>query len=600
MRWLIVVADAEPASGEHEREGAEKVLFHVLGPLEVHGDTGAGRHVTGKPAILLATLLLQPNAWVAAEELVDVIWPERAMPPSAKANLKTYVWRLRRLLPDHHGGPRIESRRSAYRVRVGPGELDSHRFAELAAEARRAAATGAPDAAVGLLDEALRLWRGRPFDGLDTAASRAVLTRLEQLSLAAREDLAETQVALGHHAEAVATLQAIVAEAPLREGTWVRLVRTLYAAGLPAEAVGAYRQAQAVLRAELGVDPGPALVEAYRVVLDGTPAGRLRRELPRDVPLVGRRDELATVRRAAGGNASVVLVDGMAGVGKTAFAVHAAHRLTAGYPDGQFYLDLSGAGTVDTGAALQRLLRGLGVPVGAVPSDVDERSALWRSELAGRRVLLVLDGVADGAGLAPLLSAGPGCLTLVTTANRDWHVDGAVRIGLRPLAEADATALFRAAAGLPAARAESVGAESAVAMVARHCGGLPAALRDAAGRLRSRPQWTVNRLVGELDDDPCRVLTDVTRRSIADVGGRLAGAERMAWRALGRLPERFGSGTAARTAGVARSALEALVDRGLLESVSSEHYRSHPLVRHLAGCATAAAEPSRRGHRRVA
>jgi hypothetical protein len=305
------------------------------------------------------------------------------------------------------------------------------------------------------------------------------------------------------------------------------------------------------------------------------------------------------VRRAAGGTASVVLIDGMAGMGKTAFAVHAAHRLAAAYPDGQFYLGLSGAGTVDAGAALQRLLRGLGVPAGAVPSDLDERSALWRSELAGRRVLLVLDGVAGGTDLAPMLPAEPGCLTLVTTANRDWHVDGAVRIGLRPLADADAAALFRAAAGLPA-----TGAQPAVSTVARHCAGLPAALRDAAGRLRSRPQWTVDRLVDELDDDPCRVLTDVTRRSIADVGGRLVGAEWMVWRALGRLPERFGPAAAARAAGVsagaARSALEALVGRGLLESASSEQYRSHPLVRHLAGCTTAAAEPSRRGHRRVA
>ncbi|WP_246278709.1 AfsR/SARP family transcriptional regulator [Phytohabitans rumicis] len=593
-------------SGEREREGAATVLFHVLGPLEVHGgDAAACRLGAGKPATLLATLLLQPNAWVAADELTETMWPEHAVPVSVRANLKTYVWQLRRLLPDHDGQPRFERRAGAYRIRVRPGELDAHRFGELTADARRAAAANEPDAAATLLEQALRLWRGRPFAGLDTAAARTVSSRLEQQRDEAREHLAELQVALGRGVDAVATLRAVTAEAPLREGAWVRLVRTLHAAGRRAEAIVAYRQAREVLSTELGVEPGAALTEAYRLVAGGTPSGKVRRELPRDVPLTGRAHELATVMRAATGLMPVVLVDGMAGAGKTAFAVHAAHRLAPAYPDGQFYLDLSGAdqqGRPDTAYTLERLLRGIGVPAAAVPSDVDERSALWRSELADRRVLLVLDGVPDGGRLAPLLPAAPACLTLVTTASRGWHLDGAARIALRPLAQVDAAALFRSAAGRRA-----LAEPAAVAAVVRRCGGLPAALRDAAARLQSRPQWTVRRLADELDDDPCRTLTDTVRRSVADVCRRLAGAEQAAWRALGDLPEDFAAAAAAPamgvTAGAARAAMEALVDRGLLEVVSPERYRSHCLVRHLAKCAAPGTGPSRthlRDHRRVA
>jgi hypothetical protein len=395
-------------------------------------------------------------------------------------------------------------------------------------------------------------------------------------------------------------LRTVTADAPLREGAWAQLVRTLHTAGRRAEALAACRRAREVLSAELGVAPGPVLAEAYRLVLGGAQLLRTRRELPRDLPLTGRTDGLDAVRRAATEDSPVVVINGMAGVGKTALAVHAAHRLAPSYPDGQFFVNLHGGdphAALAPSAALERLLRGIGVPAAEIPSDVDERSARWRSELSRRRVLLVLDDAANGDQLEPLLPAAPACLTLVTTSNRGWHLDGADRIGLEPLDETAAGALFAAAAGGPRAG----GDHPAVAAVVRACGGLPAALRDAAARLRTRPHWTVRRLADELDDDPCRVLSDTVRRSISDVGQRLDGRELAAWQALGDLPAEFTAAAAARALGVpvraARPVLETLVDRGLLEVGSPERYRSHVLVRHLAGCATSAGRLPREHHR---
>lgn len=575
------------------------MLFHVLGPVEVHNAT-VHQFGASKPAALLATLLLQPNAWVAVDHLIETTWQEQAVPASAEANLKTYVWQLRRLLPDHDGRTRIESRSGAYRIRVGPGELDADRAGELAAEARRTATDGDAAAAVTLLEQALRLWRGRPFEGVEAAASAGALTRFEELHLQLREHLAELQLVLGRSQDAVTTLRAVTAHAPLREGAWAQLVRTLHTAGRRAEALAAYRRAREVLSAELGVEPGPALAEAHRLVLGDAQLPRTRRELPRDVPLAGRTDEVAAILRAATDIAPVVLVDGMAGVGKTALAVHAAHRLAPSYPDGQFFVNLRGGdphAALAPSAALERLLRGIGVPPAEIPSDLDERSALWRSELSRRRVLLVLDDAADGDQLAPLLPAAPACLTLVTTSNRGWHLDGAVRIGLEPLDETAATALFAAAAGGPRTGAD----RAAVAAVVRHCGGLPAALRDAAAWLRTRPHWTVRRLAEELDDDPCRVLSDAVRRSISDACRRLDSRALAAWHALGDLPGEFGATAAARAlgiaAGAARPVLETLVDRGLLGVSSPECYRSHLLVRHLASCARSAGRLPRENHR---
>ncbi|WP_103343174.1 AfsR/SARP family transcriptional regulator [Amycolatopsis sp. CA-126428] len=472
------------------------VLFQVLGPLEVRGHDGLGcRLGGGKPVAVLAALLVEPNAWITVDRLIAATWPEPGAPASAEANLKTYVWRLRRLLPGHEDGPRIESRPGAYRLRVAPGELDAQCAAEAAENARHALAAGAAETAFALATEALGLWCGRPYEGLDLDLGGTV-ARLDDLRRELWACLAEAQLALGRTADAVTTLRSLTADDPLREDAWARLVRAWHTLGRPAQALAAYHEARRVLAAELGVRPGPELAEALRAMQCGArPAERPpRRELPRDTPLfTGRARELELLDRACTGTPRIAVVTGPAGAGKTALAVHAAHRLAARFPDGQFSVALHAAGSpVPVATVLARLLHSIGIPPALVPADADGRAALWRSELAFRRVLLLFDDVADAAQVEPLLPATGPSAALITGRSETLHVDGAVRVRLGPMSPAEAAALFRAVAGERGAVAD----EPAVAATVRRCHGLPAALREAAataGTPSVHPLWTSRR-----------------------------------------------------------------------------------------------------------
>lgn len=238
------------------------MLFHVLGPLEVHGRGGhVHRLGRGKAATVLATLLQHPNAWVARATLTAATWHEAAAPPSARANLKTYVWQLRHLLPEDRGRSRIESAPGRYRLRVLPGELDAGRVAEHAARAHAAVAGAEFATAVGELSAALALWRGRPYDGVPSAAEES--GRLVELHGRLREELGAAQLALGRTGEAAHTLTALTADDPLRERAWACLVRALHAQGRHTEALDAFRRARHVLATELGVRPGRELQAAH-------------------------------------------------------------------------------------------------------------------------------------------------------------------------------------------------------------------------------------------------------------------------------------------------------------------------------------------------
>jgi DNA-binding SARP family transcriptional activator len=402
------------------------MLFRILGPIELHTPAAVHQLGAGKPATVLATLLHQPNAWVTVDQLAEATWSGTAMPPSASANLKTYVWQLRRLLPRVDGAGRIDRRADAYRLRVLPGEVDAERARSLGTLAMSASRSDAHE----LLREALGLWRGRPYCGVESAAEAALA--LGDLRLRLCEQLAEVQLALGDQTEAVGTLRELTSEAPLREPAWALLVRALDAAGQRTEALLAARRAAEILRTELGVAPGAQLIAATRALPSradiSDPAGprTVRRELPRDVRLFGRGTELARIRQAAAGPAPLILLTGPAGIGKTALAVHAAHLLSPGFPDGQFFIHPR----QPAAALLERLLRGVGVARADIPADLDERIGLWRTEIAHRRVLLVLDDAVSREQIWPLLPAGAGSLAMVTSRSLSGHLDGATRISL--------------------------------------------------------------------------------------------------------------------------------------------------------------------------
>ncbi|WP_196777987.1 AfsR/SARP family transcriptional regulator [Lentzea aerocolonigenes] len=536
------------------------MIFHVLGPLEVHTSTGAVLELgTRKSGTVLGVLLLHHNAWVRTDELVAATWQEQAVPASAEANVKTYVSQLRRELP---GDNRIEAKPGAYRLRVAPGELDADRARELAVLVRDAIAQGDNAAASGLLHEALSLWRGRPFDGIRLDAALGAADRLDELRRDLEESLAAVALATGDCPAAITALRSLTTKDPLREGAWAMLVRALLAAGRRGEAVAAYRAARTVLADELGVEPGPELAGA---LADGT-AGTARREMPKDTAAFeGRQREVAVLRQVPGG--STVVVDGMSGVGKTALAVHAAHQLD--FPDGQLFVGLR-AGAVSPADALARLLRGIGVDT--VPSDVDERAALWRSELSKRQVLIVLDDAGDDRQVLPLLPGESESLVLVTTRNRGWRLPGEVRIELAPLCGAESFALLRRLAGDRVRNSCR-----STAAVVRACGGLPGALLAAAARLQSRPLWTVAELAAWLAGDPDRLLDGIASSYLS-----LDPRTQLAFRSLGALPAEFDGVLAAHHLGVpppeACALLEELVDHHLLDTPAAGRYRSHPLV----------------------
>jgi DNA-binding SARP family transcriptional activator/DNA-binding CsgD family transcriptional regulator len=246
--------------------------FHVLGPLEVTTATGTPVGLSaGKPTTLLAVLLLHANSWVKIDDLIDAIWHEKAAPTSALRNLRSYVWRLR-----HSLGERVESRAGAYRIVVGPNELDTDLVDELVTAARRAIEAGAHAEAVGHLSDALAHWRGAPFDGLTVPSAVAEAGRRAEQRRELRTLLAGCWRALGRYAEAITVLRELLDDDPFCERTWATLVRVLHAASRPAQALAAFQEARRIFVTELGVEPGPELVAAQRDVLGPSPVPRAR------------------------------------------------------------------------------------------------------------------------------------------------------------------------------------------------------------------------------------------------------------------------------------------------------------------------------------
>ncbi|WP_410651361.1 BTAD domain-containing putative transcriptional regulator [Amycolatopsis sp. cmx-4-54] len=566
-----------------------------------------GRIELGGPRsqAVLAALLVNANRVVGLGSLVDAIWGEEP-PVTAVDTMRTYVSRLRRAFAATERGDRLVSEAGGYRIRVDPGELDLDVFGDHVALGREAVAAGRLAEAVAEFDAAMKLWRGSPFAGVPGPFARTNADALAETRLAVQEERLAVELDLGNHAEVIAELQRLRTAHPLRESLCEQLMVALYRSGRQAAALDVFRRTRELLVSELGVEPGSRLRQAHRMVLeqaDPVPRSRLwgprtagLRGLPPDVAdFTGRRAETSFITELCSANADrtspvVVAVDGMAGVGKTAFAVHLAHSLADRFPDAQFYIDLyghtPGLQPRDAHEALHVLLRAVGVPAEAIPENTETRAMLWRDALAERRVLVVLDNVGDGVRVESLLPAGPGCGVVITGRHRLLDLDGAGRLTLDPLSPADAGQLLTRIAAARGAESD----HAAIAETVRLCGELPLAIRIAGARLsRSLPVTALRRKLSDQRDIVPRLRSG--SRSVAAAFAvsyhRLPPDSRRAFHLLGlHLGPDVDRFEAAALLGTspddADRQVESLVDASLIQQVKAERYQFHDLLRSYA------------------
>jgi DNA-binding SARP family transcriptional activator len=522
--------------------------FGILGPLLVSGERGVVAVPAARQRVLLAWLLTRANQVVPAQTLADIVW-DGSPPEGATSTLRTYVMRLRHAL-GATAGSRVVTHHPGYLVTVNAHELDLLRFDALCHAGRVAAQAGSWRQAAHLLGEALALWRGTPLvDVPSQALQHSEVPVLEQRRLQAVEWRIDADAQLLRHGELVPELQSLVAEYPLRERFYEQLMIALYHCGRQGEALAVYRQARRALVSELGVEPGRDLQEAHQRILTadpqltrhevagpavtlapppqpavpaprGWPPGEhvpallaVPRQLPAAVRhFVGRDEEMraleALLLPPAGDSdralaPAVCVIGGMAGAGKTALAVHWAHRVADRFPDAQLYADLHGYGPtatpLDCGEAIRGFLTALAVPASRIPASLPDAAALYRSLLAGKRVLVVLDNARDADQVRPLLPGHPGSLALITSRSPLAGLAVAQDATLLPLGllnPGDARRLLTARLGTTRAAAEP----AALARLADLCAGLPLALAVTATRAATRPGHPLAILAAELHD----------------------------------------------------------------------------------------------------
>ncbi|MFJ8250825.1 BTAD domain-containing putative transcriptional regulator [Streptomyces sp. NPDC094466] len=595
---------------------------------------------------ILVTLLLEPGRVLPVTRLVEAAWDEDP-PATAAHQVRKAVADLRRRIPN--GSRVLVTDGPGYRAVLDEDQLDLTEFGTLLATAKKAVAAKRYQNAVRLLQHALGLWRGPILSGAGSPVITAAAMAHQERRLTAAEDLIGLRLSLGEASELVPEARQLVQEHPLRETLRAQLMIALYQSGRQAEALEEYGRVRELLAEELGVDPGRRLTEVYEGILherggltsslahllpgpadtgavaptgaapepvapasaEPAPAEPPRAEpapaepqygeapstLPYDLADFSGRDRelrelLALGTEGAGRHTRVVALDGMGGCGKTSLAVHAAHRLASEYTDGQFYLDLRGytpgEQAVSASAAIDSLLRAIGVPGEAIPEDLPGRTALWQSTVVGRRLLLLLDNASDTADIRPLLPTSSGSLVLITSRARLVDLDSAEWISLDVMSPNECAALLRETLGTHRVTAEP---EAALALV-HLCGHLPLALRIATARLRNRPRWTLQYLVDRLRDETRRLdELSLGERSVAATlrlsYQALDQTSRTSFRILALHPHGdIDVHTAAALLGVeprhAESILETLLDVHLMQQPEVGLYHFHDLLRSFA------------------
>ncbi|RZS31425.1 DNA-binding SARP family transcriptional activator [Herbihabitans rhizosphaerae] len=592
-------------------------MFRILGPLSI-GD-GEAALAGAKQHKLLACLLLSPNRAVQIDSILDAMWDDEA-PNTAIRQVRNTVSGLRRVLLNANiTGPIIHTEGSGYRMEITDDDLDALVFNRLVAEAD-AQQKEDPAAAVDTLRKALGLWRGTALAGLGSRSLAVSAEAWDRKRLSTIERRIELELGLGRHGAVASELSELVAEHPLNERFRAQLMIALYRLGQPAEALEVYRQTRTLLIDYLGIEPNQQLADLEQRILrrdpaldpapppeEPAPAPREARraaptpaELPTDIPdFTGRADQLGGLDALMDGIASAVriaVISGMAGMGKTALAVHWSHRVAESFPDGQLYVNLRGYGPgapVAPIEALASLLRALGVSGEAVPVDERDASRLLRSELSGKQVLLLLDNARAVDQVRPLLPGSSGCLVLVTSRDRLSGLvarESARRVSLDALTADEAVALISGIVGQERASAELV----SVYELAELCGHLPLAMRVAAARISDSSHWTIaehvsllrreNRLAAlsiEGDEQAAvRVAFDYSYDALPDDAQRMFGLLGLA-PGPDFTPEAVGA-LAGQTREDAAAVLDRLASAHLVDQHALRRYTMHDLLRDYA------------------
>ena len=626
-----------PTGTPEDPAAAYAVMIAVLGPVGVMRDGALARPASAITRGLLGMLALAGPAGTAVTTLRERVWGARGRDLSESA-AGVAVHRLRRWLRDAAGDTvSVVHVHGRYALGLSGSVTDVSAFRELTA---RASTAELPER-IAALGSALALWRGRPLEDLDPGVpDQATVAQLDRERVAAAVGYARAVLAAGDPERAVPVIGPLTERYPMDEpllGAWIE---TLAGCGRQADALAAYDGLRRRLDEHLGVTPGQEVRDVHLRVLRQETAPRAHvtapERRPDEVPapvadFTGRAaqvEALTGVLRGDGRDGPVVAaIAGMGGAGKSALARHVAHQMREDFPDGRLYADLRGS-EPDPAAAeeiLGRFLRALGVGGSSVPDGPGERAALYRTVLADRRILVVLDNAADEGQVAPLLpgagsagtAAGTGCRVIVTSRARLTALPGARQVELDVLDDGPARDLLAGIAGAGRLSAEPRAAEDLL----RLCGGLPLALRIAGAKLAARPHWRLADLTTRLRDR--RRLDELAHhglsvRATLDVScDGLPGAARRLYGLLGQLdvpdvpawvpavllapdapraagpgpipPQSTGPSTAPVPAGVdldrstAEDAIEQLVDARLVEAVrpggDDVRYTFHDLVR---------------------
>jgi DNA-binding SARP family transcriptional activator len=539
-------------AGRPGPDGTDRLVFRLLGPLQVIGPGGAVRVPPGRQEVILATLLLEVNRVVSTDLLVDLLW-EDDPPDTARTQVQICVSRLRKLFTASGIDALIATRPPGYVLNTDAGTVDQSLFVQRIGEARLLARQGEPAAAVEVFRSADALWQGSCLSGVHSDVLRNQAQQLDEERLTAVEARIRLELELGRHDQLIGEIRRRVREQPMREQLRAQLMLALYRCGRQAEALDSYREGRELLVEELGLEPGEDLRELESRILSGdatlraapSPAGResvpeqrsggraarpardspaeraagtapaaFRAETPHQLPadtadFVGDEELIQDVAQVlVGGKArqavGVAVIVGKPGIGKSTLATHVAHRLSEGFfPDGQLYCDLRGVDPVAARPAevLGRFLRALGIPGPVIPETLDERAEMYRTLLATRRILVVLDDAASESQVRPLLPGAKSCAVLVTSRIRLTGLPGAHRVELEVLAGDQALELLGRVIGAERVAAEPEAAEALV----RTVGGLPLALRIVAARLAARPHWTLASMVHRLASERHRL-----------------------------------------------------------------------------------------------